>query len=36
MERTSIEEPNTVSEVPKGLVVAPGEIVVLSTVAAEK
>jgi O-glycosyl hydrolase len=36
MERTSIEEPNVVSEVPVELVVAPGEIVALSTVAAER
>jgi hypothetical protein len=36
MERTGIEEANAVSTVPAELVVAPGEIVVLSTVAAEK
>ncbi|HEV2485759.1 MAG TPA: hypothetical protein VGT08_09525 [Terracidiphilus sp.] len=36
MERTGIEEPNVVSEVPAEVVVAPGEIVVLSTVAAER
>jgi hypothetical protein len=36
MERTSIEEPNTVSEVPAEVVVAPGQIVVLSNVAAER
>jgi O-glycosyl hydrolase len=36
MERTGIEEPNAVSEVPAEVVVEPGEIVVLSTVAAER
>jgi O-glycosyl hydrolase len=36
MERTSIEESNAVSEVPAEVVVAPGEIVVLSNIAAER
>jgi hypothetical protein len=36
MERTGMEEANEVSAVPAEVVVAPGEIVVLSTVAAER
>ncbi len=36
MERVGLEEPNTVSDVPAEVVVEPGEIVVLSTLKAEK
>jgi hypothetical protein len=36
MERTGVEEANAVSAVPAEVVVAPGEIVVLSTIAAER
>jgi hypothetical protein len=35
MERTGLEDENTVSAVPAGIVIQPGEIVVLSTIKAE-